>query len=177
MTDHPRVLWHYTTGRNLRSIVRDGWIVPTGELRGEKPAVWFTACDEWEPGASMGTDAIPGIAEIRATAERIRLEHGEDAARTFLLGFAQEIAPAFVGFLARIGVAHETAPFTWDDFKRMSGAPDRAYREVEAYDNSIGADNREWRVSFDPVPASKWLAVEVRSGRTHDERWEPAAWR
>lgn len=83
--------------------------------------------------------------------------------------------PEEAGGLARIGVAPETAPVTWERFVSMGGiskvgANLRVFVDVER-----GSDPQLWRLSLLPVPAEKWRAVEWRSGMRKGERWEPVA--
>ena len=45
------MLWHYTNGRALADILKHGAIVATQcrHLPGERPIVWLTLSDDWEP--------------------------------------------------------------------------------------------------------------------------------
>ena len=51
-----KIIWHYTTIPNLISILADGAIKPaTARVpAGEKPAVWFSTHQHWEPMATKG---------------------------------------------------------------------------------------------------------------------------
>lgn len=169
-----RIVWHYTSGRNLEKILRAGELLPAGKHRGEKPAVWFTARQDWDPATALAVDADPDLQRISVEGARIRQQHGEAAQYAYLYSMAERIAPEVVGYLARIGVAPETAPYTWDDIKRMRGVRPSVIRQVESDDRARGSNPADWRISFEPVPASKWIAVEVRSGRKGtDNEWRP----
>lgn len=63
--------------------------------------------------------------------------------------------------LIRIEVTPEAAPYSWQDYKKKSGAHRKHIRGLEKAALECGAKPSEWRVSFSPVPKSKWLAVEV----------------
>lgn len=83
--------------------------------------------------------------------------------------------PEEAGGLARIGVEPETAPVTWDGFVRMGGISRLGADLRVSVDVARGSDPRFWRLSLLPVPATKWRAVEWRSGVREGERWEPVA--
>lgn len=83
------------------------------------------------------------------------------------------VSPADLGGLARIGVAPESVPLAWRDLLAR-GLLDPVYaRAQEAVDRALGSNPADWRVSLQPVPSSKWLRVEWRSGVRPGERWEP----
>src|SRR5574340_288025 len=95
------MLWYYTTVKTLHEILGRGELQPEriGRSAKEKPAVWFSSNQEWEPAANMPWEDPDGMA--------VRL--GKD--QTYVLG----------GGLARIGVAPEVAPHDWKTFKQQSG--------------------------------------------------------
>jgi hypothetical protein len=171
-------LFHYTTGRNLAAILRAGVIRPSENRErklGEKAAVWFTYSPDWDHGASMDTDAIEGIDEIRATADGIALAQGRAASDAYLHAVALELCDSHTGgFVGRIGVTPDVAPYTWDDYVRIARWPAAAVRELEARDRQISNPD-EWRVSFVPVPCSKWISVETRSRTRWGAGWQPLA--
>jgi hypothetical protein len=135
---------------NLTAILRSGVLRVSRPkiVRGivvEHPAVWFSLRRDWDPAVGFGWT-------------------GPDA---FVL-------VSDVGGVARIGVAPETAPYTFDDYVRIGGLHPRAVSMRLAEDRDrLGSNPDDWRVSLDPVPASKWLRVEWRSGVRPGERWEP----
>jgi hypothetical protein len=63
------MLWHYTMGNCLRWIIKTGALIPYGgnELAplfpGEKPAVWFSTEQFWEPTAQKGDMGMLGTHE------------------------------------------------------------------------------------------------------------------
>jgi hypothetical protein len=68
------------------------------------------------------------------------------------------------GGLARIGVAAEAAPCDWKAFKEQSGISSSAAKDL--YNTAVSSGSRpgQWFASFERVPASKWLAVEILEG-------------
>jgi len=53
------LLWHYTKGVHLAKILADGFIRPATAFvdPGEKPIVWFSTDQHWEPTAAPGKKA------------------------------------------------------------------------------------------------------------------------
>lgn len=163
------VVWHYCPGDTLRAIVRSGAIMPTagkdaGRAPHDRPAVWFTLRRDWDPAVAMG-----GFAPPSSDVERALRRGGVSE----VMKLAPVVQPGEVGGLGRIGVSPSVAPMTWPEFIR-SGHIDPAFAKItETLDREAGSNPDDWRVSLDPVPASKWIAVEVRSGERKGERWEP----
>lgn len=138
-------IWHYTIGDRLARIMLDGAIRPaTANIApGERPVVWFSANAVWEPTATKGLRGPDGLVRTIDKDELAR----HDA-------------------LARIEVPLEVAPYGLGDFIRLSGvSPTTAERLAR----DPGA--HLWRVSFEPVPSSRWKAIEVWSAER--KRWEP----
>lgn len=65
----PPAVFHYTTGLKLRAIINTGHIKPSTARIGpyEKPVVWFSASQRWEPTATKCP--VPGKAGQRITAK------------------------------------------------------------------------------------------------------------
>ncbi len=142
--DEVSILWYYTTGKQLSRILADGALkpAPLGPSRKEKPAVWFSANQEWEPAANMPWQDPQGVSQ--------RLSKDQ----TFVLG----------GGLARIGVAPEMAPHDWKAFKQLSGVSPKTAKEL--YNAAVQAGSRpvQWFAAFQSVARDKWLAIEVLEG-------------
>jgi hypothetical protein len=139
--------WHYTTGNRLRAIFTDGVIKPATAFvpMSERPVVWFSTNEEWEPTANkLGRDqnGSPAPLDRDGTAE-------------------------LYGGLARIAVADETAPFDWDALKRRSGMSNLTARGLRRAAISSGSRPGDWWGTFDPVPRDQWVAIEV----WHEGRW------
>lgn len=172
------MLWHYTSGDNLRKIARDRVLRPFGSPV-ELPAVWFTAHTDWDPGARVDPTR-QAVADIphEVLVEGCTAWLAGGGPRALVERIDQFRAPwraRDIGGFARIGVAPETATVTWREFTQLTGMPLNVVSIQEQLDRAGGAEPDEWRVSLGPVPAEKWLAVEWRSGeRGNDNTWRPA---
>ena len=143
-------VFHYTTRLRLRDIVRDGFINPAKMHveSTEKPAVWCSTNPFWE----------------RTVFKGIRRPNGTivDLTRDEL---AEEVG------LGRIEVSQESAPFDWRYHKLHSGIQPELARGMVISAKRRHANPLEWRVSYRPIPATEWLAIESWD-REHD-LWLP----
>lgn len=115
-------------------------------MRHETPAVWFTTNDLWEP-----TTAV------------FEVDHLGRLGRHFSMQECHEQ----VG-LIRFVVDESSAPHTWRHHKRHGGMDRRTARSLYAAAIAVGSSPPQYRLSYDPVQAAKWLAVET---------WDGAHWR
>jgi hypothetical protein len=142
--DHVRTLWHYTTGQKLGLVLAGGRLQPAAAdvPKAGRPVVWFSTNQEWEPTANLLWQGPDGAVE-RLTRDQ-----------TYVLG----------GGLARIGVRPEVAPHDWNAYKQLSGIAAKLAKQM--YDGAIKIHARpgQWYASFDPVPRSAWLAVQILEG-------------
>lgn len=138
------ILWYYTTRNKLSEILAQGQIAPSasGVPRKEKPAVWFSANQAWDPAANLPWRDPDGSA--------VRLSKDQ----TFVMG----------GGLARIGIAPQTAPHDWKAFKQQSGISSKAAKEVYSTAIQSGSRPGQWFASFESVPKSMWLRIEILEG-------------
>jgi hypothetical protein len=142
------LLWHYTTGEKSVAIVQDGLIKPTAcriDPR-ERPAVWFSTNQWREPTAGK---TLQSGGKLRALSMLETAAYGKG--------------------LVRFGVAGETAPVSWRQFRTLSGVSPETYRNLARAGKKHGADPHQWYASFESVGKDKWLAVEV----FHDGKWMP----
>ena len=72
--------------------------------------------------------------------------------------------------LIRIGVALETAPLRWRDMREQGLIPASIASSLVRVAKRQYAHSGEWRGTFDPVPAEKWLALETYN--VPAMRWE-----
>jgi hypothetical protein len=142
-------LWHYTTGENLVQIVTDDAIKPATEHvpKNERPIVWFSLNQWWEPTANKGRRTADGRTVTATMMEMCELGGG----------------------LVRIGVAPETAPYDWRTLRELSGMSSAMARGLYNAAIKQGARPGEWRGTFESVPQAQWTAVEV----LQDGRWVP----
>lgn len=145
-------LFHYTTGILLGRIKVDGIIRPTaaGVPAGERPAVWLSFAEHWEPTAT----------------KYMRDSAGNPVFITF------EKMVEFAG-AGRIEVATATAPIVWQEFRSKSGMKSGDFRRLERAGVSNGSNPFNWRATFDPIPREKWLAVEIFDSKSWE--WKPDA--
>lgn len=139
------MLWHYTTVDALKQIVTSG-AIRTNEtvvIPGQKQAVWFTVSSTWEETANVSLGCMGQVTHL-------------DRQGTF----------EHYG-LARIGVATETALYTWKDYKRLGRVSGEYASRLYAVGIARGSRIGDWRVSFADVPQSQWLVIEVWDG----EHW------
>jgi hypothetical protein len=131
----------YTIGQKFAQIARDGVIKPATAYVSprERPVVWFSTHPLWEPTACKMVQAPDG---------RLRRLTREETAR-------------YGGGLVRIGVAPESAPHNWQAYRRLSGVNPHIASGLAKSGKDQGADPRHWYVSFEPVPAALWMAVEA----------------
>jgi len=134
-------LWHYTVVNSLQQILAAGAIrpAPLGQSAGQKGVVWFSAAADWDPSANRWWRSPEGVAK----------QLGKD--QTIVLGSG----------LARIGVAPHVATIDWKTYKEHSGVPTKLARVI--YDAAIKVGSRPslWYATYQSVPRSEWLAVEV----------------
>jgi len=147
---HPRTgyLYHYTPAATLPAILGFGALEPRvchGFEEVERPAVYCTMNAFEEPG----------------------LSHHEVSGRMTFMA-------ANPGAVARIKLQHTAAPITWEKHQRQGfhgGAPSPVIHATQlVLQTATGASPEDWRLSYDPIPASAFLAVEVFAGG-----WRP--WR
>jgi hypothetical protein len=162
------MIWHYTEGKTLPAILKSGVLKPQ-TVSDPLPAVWFSLRKDWDPAVGMGQQApkkvrLEAAAKFHGGGMKAVMEHLDKAAGPYT---AEDM-----GGLARIGVAPETAPFTFADYAKRAGMTPHDIWARTAIDKEAGSNPSDWRVSFDPVPASKWLVIQTRSGTRRGERWE-----
>jgi len=142
--------WHYTIGTKLVQIIKSGKILPaTAGVRGkEKPVVWFSSREDWEP-----------------TANKLLVNETTGAFHSCTKEETHELG----GGLVRIGVAPEIAGHDWKAFKQESGISRKVAHGLYNAAVSQGSRPGDWYVSFSPVPRSQWLAIELWDG----SQWVP----
>lgn len=140
--------WHYTTGQNFRLIVVDGFLCPTsvGVVPPERPAVWFSLNQRFEPTALKGTiDQDTGLNRPVSIDEMYEYGGG-------LVRFGVPPAQLFTGSAMRRRL-------------RMSG---KTWRGLAAAGRNVGAYPQQWFATPDPLPVSG-LVVDVMNDAG---RWE-----
>lgn len=153
--------WHYLVGRLFVPAWREGLLrmSPDPELLKRqgvdrapegyydcRPVVWFSVAEPWEP----------------STAIKVR---GPDGTMQFVRDIDENARRG--GGLFRVGVAPETAPISWTDYRKGGfDRPDVCNRMAKAA-RDLRADPQNWWASDVPVPRALWTAVE---------EWKGGAW-
>ncbi len=141
-------VFHYTVVNYLPAIFERNMIMPTAKESKEEQAVWFSTNPEWEETANKTYHSGDGIPIEGNKWDTYKIYGG----------------------LARIEVAPEIAPFTWEQYIEKSKISVEKAREIEAHAEKCNADPKEWRVSFEPVPKEHFISVEVLDW--DDQVWE-----
>jgi hypothetical protein len=140
-------LFHYTYSQKFLQIAADGVLkLATAHVpKREKAVVWFSFNPVWEPTVNA-------------------MRFSPDGRWAWL---SMEETSDKCGGLVRIEVAPETAPVTWAVYKQRSGITSKMAKGLLHGARETGAKPSEWRCSWEPVPRSLWLAVEV----WHEGQW------
>jgi len=133
--------WHYTVGDRLVSILKDGRLKPATKniSKREKPILWFSTEAEWEPTASKGW-RNPDGSVLWMTREQM-LDRGVT--------------------LVRIGVVASVNLMSWEVLKKKCGMPLQDALQLERVAIKRGGNPAKWYGTFNPVPKSKWSAIQV----------------
>lgn len=131
---------HYTVGDSFNEILRDNLIRPATAYipKHEKPIVWFSTEEFWEPTVSKGLLLADGTIK--------------DLNMTDML--AKNMS------LFRIGVDPDTAPLRWSDIKEQSGMLGETARNLAARAKKVGGNPSRWRGTFEPVSIEQWRAID-----------------
>jgi hypothetical protein len=145
--------WHYTTLSVLYEIIKSGVLMPTCYPGADqfRSTLWFSTNPVWEPTSAkrVGLRSHSG----GLTMMQRRLTKDEQHA---ILGLARIEAPPDL----------ELLPFwRWCD---TVDAPDEWAMSMMSGGVELGGKPTEWFASFDPLPASRWMSVEVWNGHS----WE-----
>ena len=143
-------LWHYTTGQKFMEIVATGHIKPAtkGVPSGERPIVWFSSHQYWEPTAAKmlynEKDNTLINMDMKGT-----FEHG--------------------GGLVRLGVSRDVAVYDFGQLKRRSGMSRATADGLIRAAKSQGSNPEWWFGTFDPVPVKNCVGIHV----FQDDDWVP----
>ena len=139
------VSWHYTDARQLLPLIKSKALKPTMGYshRGERPVVWFTRADTYEPMAYPAWLDENGIRHVMAS--------------------EKEIATRANGLL-RIGVAADDPclrPLSqWTNSRRPENQ--NLAEEMLNVAKELGSNPvANWQVSFKPVTQKSWLHFQI----------------
>jgi hypothetical protein len=138
------ILYHYTRGIHLRSILREGKLrlATASVVINEQAACWFTRSPQWPPLCGMGEIDEQGRTVRNCDMQTVHRQIG----------------------IARILVDESAAPHTWTYHKRNSGIHPRVAKNLAKVSSNTGENPHDWRMSYEPVGKEHWLAVEVWDG-------------
>ena len=138
------IRWHYTTGARLTVILKTGMIEPAtaGVIPPEKPVVWFTESDDWEPTAN----------------KMLRSEDGT------IRSLSREETAHHAGGLVRIGVAQESAPHPYASLIAIARATRGTVKRLSIVAEREGSNVDLWYFSTRPVDYREWLCVDRFAG-------------
>ena len=139
------ITWHYTDARQLLPLIKSKALKPTmgRSHRGERPVVWFTRADTYEPMAYPAWVDENGIRHVMAS--------------------EQEIARRANGLLRIGGAADDPClrPLReWTNSRRpehQNLAEEMLNAAKELGSNPIA----NWQVSFKPVTQKRWLHLQI----------------
>ena len=106
---------------------------------GERPIVWFSSNQEWEPTSTKLYVTNKGSVRRLSKDELEKRGNG----------------------LVRFGVTRRTAKLDWTAIKRFSGMSPGTTRDLKVKGRRLGSKPESWFGSFDAVQRSEWVAVEV----------------
>ncbi|MEO7859162.1 MAG: hypothetical protein ABIU05_01760 [Nitrospirales bacterium] len=109
--------------------------------------MWCTTRPTWEP-----------------TANKALRQKG----RTILTSLTKQETAAECEGLYRIEVLPDAAPYGWDEFRRLSGIDTGVAKRLARASRVSRSDYHDYRVSFEPVTADRWVRIEIEHGA---DRW------
>lgn len=151
----PSVVWHYSKGFHLQVIAAHGLLMPADLYvkPPERPILWFSANEYWEPTASPGRFS-PGR------------ELGQPYSREQPLS-VREVAELCDG-LVRFG-CRTTRLLTGEALRRKARMDRKLWDSLAAAGREQGADPTDWWGTTRPIAIGD-LTVEVMSSAWV---WEP----
>jgi hypothetical protein len=145
------LVWHYTTGQKFELIAECGLLMPTevGIAKNEKPVLWFSKNQSWEPTAN-------------------KMRRSPDGKLIFLdqLGTAEH-----GGGLVRFGIKKNSVHH-WHALIKAACIPETTVRSLEAAGIKQGAKPSDWCGTLKPVNVDECSAIEVLN---QDGKWERVA--
>ncbi|MBN9407231.1 MAG: hypothetical protein J0I00_17635 [Burkholderiales bacterium] len=144
--------WHYTIHDKRAAIDAAGELRPADAFIGanERPVIWFSLNQRWEPTASKGIiDAKTGARRTATIAEMVELGGGP---------------------LLRYGIAPRLL-LPSNELRLRARISGRMWRGMVASGRAIGANPSDWFGSLQPVAVAQCVVQVSTDGRT----WVDAA--
>jgi len=136
--------YHYTKAVHLPSIINEGKIrttIVTGAKK-EKPAVWLTTSEEWEPCCSSGK-----IDPINNSSKTMSLEEMKET-----MG------------VCRIKVSEKLPTVTWAKFKYVGGITEFLHNYFTEFSDKKGGKTHLWNCSLRPITQEYFESIEMLVG-------------
>lgn len=147
LKQHKMSNYHYTKAVNLPSIINEGKIrttILTG-VKKEKPAVWLTTSEEWEPCCSSG-----------------KIDRLTNSTKTMSLDEMKEIMG-----VCRIKISEKLPTVTWAKFKHVGGISEELHNNLTDFSNNKGGKTHLWNCSLRPITEEYFESIEMLMG----ENW------
>jgi hypothetical protein len=144
--DPPRFMFHYTTSYALRHILASGGLQPTRTgAKHEKPLVWFSCNQIWEPGATHAAGWLQEARDIAPGYKKVLLFEGMCAVHTNLF---------------RIGVDPAIAPNGFTTMTRLAGWQPSTAKHVLVVAREQGWPVGQHRATLEPVPTTDFQVID-----------------
>ena len=134
------IAWHYTTGEKFSRIIADGFLRPStiGVVAPEKPILWFSVNQTWEPTATKPLGRPDGSIQL------LTMEECRD----------------YGGGLCRFGIDSKSL-IRWPELgKKAKIAPTLARGLCETA-KTQGANPLDWFGTIKKVPVSRIARIDV----------------
>jgi hypothetical protein len=150
-----KLIWHYTADRNFQSIIKDGFIRPatTYIAPGEKPVVWFSREQFWEPTTFLNW-GMTGAIRRGFRLLRIGMNTADAPHRWSELRELSGMSPEIAGALARSAREVGANPSRW--YGTFEPVPIHKWKAIEYF------NLESWAPLFPGAGVSD-LGVRVRS--------------
>lgn len=144
------IAWHYTTGEKFRSIDGSGFLRPAtaGITRKERPIVWFSLNQEWEPTANKMWQCPDGT----------------------VIGLDKEGTRKLGGGLVRLGLRAERT-IRWPLLAKIAKIPPTTKVGLERAAMEEGSNPSDWcgvlhriplrELTVEVLDSEKWVRIEL----------------
>ena len=133
--------FHYTKAVHLPSIINEGKILTTlvtGD-KNEKPAVWFTSSEEWEPCCNAGKM--------------------DPCTKRFTAISFDEMQEIFG--ICRIKISEKLPTISWAKFKYAGKISDAEHYKLTEFSRKRGGKTDLWNCSLNPVNEEYFESIEM----------------
>ena len=177
----PWRLFHYTLRDQLEAILSSGQLVPAGSMDRFGGALNYRLLHNAVEVADVLNINLSDFCERTALADREPAAVWCSTDPVWETTVGRYIADSsgiirqphksylwlFPGMLARIEVDATSCPISYEAHLAVWGVPDGIREEVRERCRWAGVDPNDWRLSYEPIPRSRWLGIHVWDGK----RW------